>query len=90
LRKGLYLLEIFTTGVTKANAIRQVKEQIGAERVVVFGDNLNDLSMFEVADLAVAVDNALPQVKERADIVIGANTADAVAHFIAQDFEQQL
>jgi hypothetical protein len=90
LRKGLYLLEIFTTGVTKANAIRQVKEQIGAERVVVFGDNLNDLSMFEVADLAVAVANALPQVKERADIVIGANTADAVAHFIAQDLEQQL
>jgi hypothetical protein len=88
LRKGLYLLEIFTTGVSKANAILQVKRQVEADRIVVFGDNLNDLSMFDVADLAVAVDNALPQVKERADIIIGTNAADSVARFIAEDFEQ--
>jgi hydroxymethylpyrimidine pyrophosphatase-like HAD family hydrolase len=61
---------------------------MGVERVVVFGDNLNDLSMFEVADLAVAVDNALPEVKAAADVVIGANTTDAVARFIAEDFSR--
>jgi Cof subfamily protein (haloacid dehalogenase superfamily) len=86
--QGLYLLEIFSTGVTKANAIRRVRERMGVERVVVFGDNLNDLSMFEVADLAVAVDNALPEVKAAADVVIGANTTDAVARFIAEDFRR--
>ena len=41
--------------------------------------------MMEVADVAVAVENALPEVKEAADIVIGPNTADSVAKFISSD-----
>ena len=41
-----------------------------------------------VADVAVAVENAYPQVKEAADIVIGRNTEDAVAKFIKEDFEK--
>ena len=52
-----------------------------------FGDNLNDLPMMAVADVAVAVDNALPQVKEAADIIIGPNTANSVARFIKQDYD---
>ena len=59
----------------------------GATRVVAFGDNLNDLPMLAAADLAVAVENALPQVRQAADIVIGPNTADSVARFILSDFE---
>lgn len=42
--------------------------------------------MMEAADLAVAVDNALPAVKERADIVIGPNSGPSVAEFILSDF----
>ena len=43
--------------------------------------------MLAAADLAVAVENALPQVRQAADIVIGPNTADSVARFILSDFE---
>ena len=46
-------------------------------------DNLNDISMFEIADTAIAVDNALPAAKEAADAVIGLNTTDAVARSMA-------
>ena len=42
--------------------------------------------MFALADVAVAVDNALPAVKAAADIVIGRNSSDAVARFIRTDF----
>ena len=56
-----------------------------ADRIVCFGDNINDLPMMGVADLAVAVDNALPEVKAAADIVIGPNTSDSVAEFINLD-----
>jgi hypothetical protein len=61
-----------------------------ADRLTVFGDNLNDLPMMAVADVAVAVENALPEVKKAADIVIGTNQSDAVALYLeqfAQDFE---
>ena len=51
----------------------------GADRVVVYGDNLNDLPMFAVADEAVAVANARPQVLAAADRIIGRNTDDSVA-----------
>lgn len=76
------ILEAFSDQATKANAVRALAEDIGAERVVCFGDNINDLPMMAVADIAVAVENALPEVKEAADIVIGPNTSDAVARFI--------
>lgn len=79
------IMEAFSPISTKAEAVKLLKEKTGAERVVCFGDNINDLPMFEVADVAVAVENALDEVKGKADIVIGPNTADAVAEFILKD-----
>lgn len=81
----VYNLEIFPPGVTKAAAVQQLKADMGVERLVVFGDNLNDLSMLGVADVAVAVGNALPEVKAAADVVIEPNYTDAVARFIDAD-----
>ncbi len=81
-------LEIFAPGVSKARAVTALKERIGASRVVVFGDNLNDLPMMEVADLAVAVGNAFPEVKARAHITIEPNITSSVPRFIARDFHQ--
>lgn len=83
---GIYLLEVFTAGVSKADAVVELKQHVGAERLVVFGDNLNDIPMFGVADLAVAVANAQPRVREAADIVIGPNFDDSVAKFIHDDY----
>ncbi|MDE6134546.1 MAG: HAD family hydrolase, partial [Muribaculaceae bacterium] len=62
-----------------------LKERTGADRLMVFGDNLNDIPMFEVADVAVAVGNALPEVKAAADVVIEPNYTDSVARYIAAD-----
>lgn len=81
------ILEAFGADATKANAVRSLKAKTGADRVVCFGDNINDLPMMRVADVAVAVENALPEVKEAADIIIGPNTEDSVARFIYSDKE---
>lgn len=81
------LIEVFARGVSKASAIRMLADTLKSDRVVVFGDNLNDLPMFAEADLAVAVANALPAVREAADIVIGPNFDNSVARFIAQDYD---
>lgn len=80
------LIEIFADGVSKASTL---KDRFRWDRLVVFGDNINDLPMMAVADVAVAVGNAVPEVKEAADMVIGPNTSDSVARFIADDFHSR-
>ncbi len=87
--KEIYNLEIFPPGISKASAILKLKKDLGADRLVVFGDNLNDLSMLHVADVAVAVENALNEVKSAADVVIGPNYTNSVASFIAEDFNNK-
>lgn len=42
--------------------------------------------MMRVADVAVAVENALPEVRDMASTVIGSNASDSVARFILDDF----
>ncbi len=81
---GVMLLEVFAPGVSKANGLRRLKAMLGADKVVVFGDNLNDIPMFRVADKAVAVANAHPDVKKAADLVIGGNNDDAVLRYIEE------
>ena len=83
---SLWLLEIFGPGVSKAAGVDRLRRRIGADRVVAFGDNLNDIPMLQAADVAVVVENALDEVKEIADVIIGPNTSDSVARFIQSDF----
>lgn len=82
------ILEVFSADASKANALRKLKRNVGADHVVVFGDNINDIPMMRVADLAIAVDNAVAEVKEAADIIIGPNTSDSVARFILEEGEK--
>ena len=78
-------IEAFPKEATKARAIKRLEKLVGADRVVAFGDNMNDLSMMEAADWSVAVANAIPEVKRAADEVIGSNSADAVARYILRE-----
>jgi hypothetical protein len=78
-------LEIFTAGTSKANAIRDLAYEVGADRIVVFGDNRNDIAMMQAADYSVAMGNAFPEVKAAASEVIGPNTSDSVPRWIEAD-----
>lgn len=80
-----HLIEVFASGVSKAQAIKTLAAELNVNRIVVFGDNLNDLPMMEIADVAVAVENAFPEVKEKADVVIESNAAHSVARYIRED-----
>lgn len=77
------IIEAFSDKATKAEAMRAVAAEYGADRIVAFGDNVNDLPMMAAADHAVAVANALQEVRDAADEVIGTNVSDAVANYIA-------
>lgn len=71
----------------KAHALKKLVEYLGKEmqHVTVFGDSINDIEMFKVAGHAVAVANALDEVKAVADTILPhTNDEDAVAHYLAQ------
>lgn len=75
-------LEIMPTNVSKANAIEQLKEYLKCDKVVVFGDQMNDIDMFKIADECYAVKNAIDELKELATGVIESNDDDGVAKWL--------
>lgn len=79
-----YWLEIMPRGITKAGAIEELRQQLGCERVVVFGDGRNDIDMFHHADEAYAMENAVPELKAEATAVIGSNEEDGVARWMEE------
>jgi len=58
--------------------------------VIVFGDGINDMSMFKVADRCYAVSNADEEVKEISTEVIGHHEDDAVIEFILKETGLQM
>ena len=56
------------------------------DRVVAFGDDVNDLPLFQHADLAIAVANAAPEVLAQADQVIQGNDAGSVIEYLSRFF----
>ncbi len=83
-----YFLEIFAAGVSKASAMLEVKKIVGADRIIAFGDNLNDIEMFRFSDEAYAVDNACEELKSISTGVIGSNDDDSVARYILEHFTE--
>lgn len=81
---GDWWLEVHPKGVSKANAVMELKKLMGCDRVVCFGDGRNDVSMFGMADECYAVENAVPELKEIATAVIGGNNDDGVANWLAK------
>ena len=82
---GLDWFEVYSPDGTKAHAVRRLMSDLAAERLVVFGDNHNDVPMFAVADQGFAVANAVAELKTVVTAVIGLHSTDAVARHIAAD-----
>jgi len=79
-----YWCEIMPKRATKAEAIVTLKELCGCERVISFGDAVNDIPMFQISDECYAVSNAVGALKDVATGVIGSNTEDGVAKWLQE------
>ncbi len=86
---GAYWLEIAHHNATKYWAAQYLKSYLGADLLICFGDNLNDLPLFQAADSCYAVENAHITLKENATGVIGTNDQNGVAEFIRAAFEEK-
>jgi Cof subfamily protein (haloacid dehalogenase superfamily) len=79
-------IDIHHSEASKGGAVDTLREQLGVERVVCFGDSDNDLSMFERADEAYAPENAAGHVQRAATAVIGHHDEDGIARFLRERF----
>ena len=82
-------LEILPKGTSKANATKQVAEFYQCDHIIAFGDGMNDIEMFKMADEAYAVENAVAELKEIATGVIGNHNDDAVAKWLKEHYHNE-
>lgn len=85
---GAQWLEIMPKAATKAHAAHQLAKLLGCDRIVAFGDAVNDLPLFEAADECYAVANADERLKAQATGVIAGNDEDGVAHWLEQNWKK--
>ncbi|SEW34160.1 HAD family hydrolase [[Clostridium] fimetarium] len=77
-----YWCEIMPRAATKANAINKLKTIWKCDKVISFGDAINDIPMFTISNECYAVSNAVPELKALATQIIPSNDADAVANWL--------
>ncbi|MCX4365581.1 MAG: HAD family hydrolase [Bacilli bacterium] len=78
-------IEIMPAGCTKIEAINKVSAyyNINNDDIICFGDGLNDIEMLEKCGVGVAMNNALDEVKEAANLVTKKNnTEDGIIDFL--------
>ncbi len=65
-------LMVLPAGVSKGSGLLAALHELGLSQhnVLAVGDAENDLSLLEVAEIGVAVANAVPSVKDHADLVL--------------------
>ncbi|OCA87041.1 Cof-type HAD-IIB family hydrolase [Pseudobacillus wudalianchiensis] len=75
-----YSLDILPAGGSKAEGIKKMMERLDfkMEDVYAFGDGLNDIEMLKLVGTGVAMGNALPPVKEAADMVTADVAEDGI------------
>ena len=79
-------MECMSKDASKGSAVLKIKELLSIDRIIAFGDNLNDIPLFSVADECYAVSNACQELKDITTAVIGSNDDDGVVRFIYNKF----
>ena len=69
---------------TKEHAIAKICAacEIEAEEIIAFGDDYADIGMLQLCGKGIAMGNAIKEVKEKADFVIGSNDEDGIADYL--------
>ncbi len=78
-------MDILAAGVNKGSALAALAQLLGVQtdQVMAIGDSPADISMMDVAGVPVAVRNACPEVKKRAQFITLSNDEDGAALAVA-------
>ena len=80
-RSAPFFIEVMAQNVDKAESLQMLlnKLNLTKEELIAFGDGYNDLSMIAFAGFGVAMDNAVEEVKQRADYITDSNDQNGIA-----------
>ena len=80
-RSNPYHVDVMKAGVSKGETVKEFAKLMGKslERLVCFGDEMNDASMMEVCALSAVPVSGSPILKERCDLIIDACDDDGVS-----------
>ena len=81
-----YWCEILPKNATKGNTVLVLKELLKCNKIISFGDGLNDIEMFKVSDESYAVENAEEELKENATGIIISNDNNGVAKWLVDNY----
>lgn len=86
-----YWYKFTKKAATKERAIMEVCFSCGIkiEEIIAFGDDYADIGMLELCGKGIAMGNAINEVKENADCVIGSNDEDGIAAYLTATQEWQ-
>lgn len=87
---SIYNVEVNPKNVNKANGLKIVSDRLGItfDNMIAIGDSLNDKSMLEAANIGIAMNNAIREIKEIADVITDTNENDGVAKVIKHVIDQ--
>lgn len=85
-------LMVLPAGVTKGSGITEAFHVLGLSphSAVAIGDAENDHALLDACELGIAVANAVPSIRARADMILPAADGSAVADFLLGPFLQGL
>ena len=71
-------------GISKESAIANLAERldISLEKTMVFGDDFNDLGLFKLCGIPIAMDNSIEELKSIANYNTTSNDEDGVANIL--------
>lgn len=81
-------IEISEGGISKLSGIKTAIGSENLNKVAAVGDFYNDIEMITAAGVGVAMANAVPEVKEAADMITTSNDDDGIAHLINKLLEK--
>lgn len=87
---GKHLLDVSSKNISKGEALKTIISYMGItkDECCVFGDYDNDVNMFEVAGIAIAMGNASKKALEASDYVTESNDDEGIAIAIKEIFSE--
>ena len=83
---GRHSFELFSPKASKGLAMNYLKEMLNCDTTISFGDQLNDLSMIEMADIGVVMINGVEELKKHSKYITKKDyNHNGVIHFLKKN-----